>query len=128
MRVLLDTHLLLWTVGLSTRLSAAVRTLLDDPDNKIFFSSASLWEVAIKSGANRDDFQVDVRLLRRTLLNNGYAELPVTGEHAIAIAELPRIHKDPFDRILIAQAAVEGITLATTDAAIARYPGPIQQV
>ena len=89
-------------------------------------SVASLWEVAIKSGLGRTDFSVDPRLLRRGLLENGYVELDVTGAHATAVDLLPPIHNDPFDRILVAQAQIEGITLLTTDEIIASYPGPIQ--
>jgi len=92
------------------------------------FSSASLWEVAIKSGLGRRDFRIDARLLRRGLLDNGYDELPITGEHAVALDGLPPIHKDPFDRMLIAQSMVEGITLLTADPLIAQYPAPIRKV
>jgi PIN domain nuclease of toxin-antitoxin system len=84
--------------------------------------------VAIKRGLGRKDFTVDARLLRRGLLDNGYSELPIHSQHVIAIESLPPIHKDPFDRILVAQAVVEGITLLTTDSRMARYPGPIRTV
>jgi PIN domain nuclease of toxin-antitoxin system len=104
------------------------RALLDDPQNQPMFSSASLWEIAIKSGLGRDDFQVDARLLRRGLLDNGYGELPVTSEHAVAIDGLPPIHRDPFDRLLVAQSMVEGITLLTTDPLVAQYPAPVRKV
>jgi PIN domain nuclease of toxin-antitoxin system len=90
--------------------------------------SASLWEVVIKRGLGRDDFEADSRLLRRGLLDNGYGELPMGSEHVLAIENLPAIHKDPFDRILIAQAQVEGITLLTADPTVAQYPGPIRLV
>jgi PIN domain nuclease of toxin-antitoxin system len=109
-RLLLDTHLLLRAAGPLQRLSTEARGLIDDPDNELWFSAASLWEVAVKYGRGRDDFQVDPRLLRRGLLNNGYHELSVTGEHAVAVANLPPLHRDPFDRILVAQSIVEGIT------------------
>jgi PIN domain nuclease of toxin-antitoxin system len=92
------------------------------------FSAASLWEVAIKSGLGRDDFRVDARLLRRGLLDNGYDELAITGEHAVAVANLPPIHKDPFDRMLAAQSAVEGILLLTADPVVAQYPGPVRKI
>ena len=94
---------------------------------EVLFSAASLWEVAIKQG-RRADFAVNPRLLRRNLLSSGYDELPVTGEHAVAVADLPALHKDPFDRLLIAQCTVEGITLLTTDRIVGRYPVPIQRV
>ena len=102
--------------------------MLGDPDNELLFSAASLWEVTIKRGLGRDDFQVDPRVLRRGLLDNGYNELAVTSEHAVAIDLLPPIHNDPFDRMLIAQSTVEGITLLTGDAIVARYPGSARQV
>lgn len=128
MKLLLDTHLLLWTAGLSNQLPAAARVLLDDPGNELVFSAASLWEITIKRGLGRDDFQVDPRLLRRGLLDNGYSELAITSEHAIAVDLLPPIHKDPFDRILVAQSTIEGITLLTADPLVARYPGPVREV
>jgi PIN domain nuclease of toxin-antitoxin system len=109
-------------------LPPTVWTLLDEPLNQPLFSGASLWEIAIKNSLGREDFQVDARVLRRTLLDNGYRELPVTSEHAVAIEGLPPIHKDPFDRILVAQAIIEGITLVTTDPLVAKYPAPIQKV
>ena len=92
------------------------------------FSPASLWEVAFKSGLARKDFHVDARLLRRGLLDNGFVELSITSEHAVSIESLPPIHKDPFDRLLISQSMVEGITLLTADALMARYPAPVQCV
>ena len=128
MKLLLDTHVLLWAAGQPDRLPSKVRKLLDDPRNEPIFSSASLWEIAIKSGLGRDDFQVDARLLRRGLLDNGYVELPITSEHAVAIDCLPQIHKDPFDRLLVAQSMVEGIALLTADPLVARYPAPVQKV
>lgn len=128
MKLLLDSHLLLWAAGSPELLSKAARSLLDDPDNALVFSAASLWEIAIKRSLGRDDFQVDARVLRRGLLDNGYIELPITSEHAVAIDALPSIHRDPFDRILIAQAQVEGITLLTTDVTVTQYPGPIRKV
>lgn len=128
MRLLLDTHLLLWTAAGSERLSQNASRFIDDPDSELFFSAASLWEIAIKLRRGRDDFQVDPRLLRRLLIDFRYDELPVTAEHAVAVADLPPLHKDPFDRLLIAQSMVEGITLLTSDRIVARYPGPIQRV
>lgn len=128
MKLLLDTHLLLWAAGESNRLSAEARRLIDSPENELFFSVASLWEIAIKQGLGRDDFQVDARLLRRGLFDNGYSELLISSEHAVAINELPLIHKDPFDRMLVAQTMVEGIILLTSDAFVAQYPGSIRRV
>ncbi len=126
MNCLLDTQLLLWAAGDPGRLANEVRTLLQDPQTQPHFSAASIWEVAIKNGLGRPDFQADPRLLRRGLLENGYIELPVTGAHAADIDLLPPIHKDPFDRLLIAQSRIEGLNLLTTDRLMARYPGPIQ--
>lgn len=128
MTLLLDTQILLWAVNRPDRLPAVARTLLTNPDNDLFFSPASLWEIAIKNTLGRDDFRVEPRILRRGLLDNGYAELPITGEHAVNIDSLPRLHKDPFDRILLAQAITEGITLLTSDAQVARYGGPVRKV
>jgi PIN domain nuclease of toxin-antitoxin system len=128
MKFLLDTHLLLWAAGRPNRLSATARKLIDAPSNKLFFSAASIWEVAIKRGLGRSDFEADPRLLRRGLLDNGYGELPVLSDHVVALDSLPPIHKDPFDRMLVAQATVEGITLLTADSVVAEYPGPIREV
>ena len=128
MKLLLDTHLLLWVAGAPDRLSASARKLINDSNNELLFSPASLWEIVIKRSLERADFQVDARLVRRGLLDNGYEELVITSEHTVAMESLPTIHKDPFDRILIAQATVEGIILLTTDALVAKYPGPIRQV
>jgi PIN domain nuclease of toxin-antitoxin system len=134
MKVLLDTRLLLWAAGsiASTDpaggLSPEAAGLIDDPANELLFSPASIWEVAIKHGLGRADFQADPRLLRRGLLDNGYVETPVTSEHAVAVSGLPRIHKDPFDRLLVAQAMVEGVILLTSDEVVAAYGGPIRKV
>jgi PIN domain nuclease of toxin-antitoxin system len=118
----------LWAAGQPNRLSRKARTLIGNPENELLFSAASLWEVAIKRGLGRSDFQVDARLLRRGLLDNGYSELPIVSDHVVATESLPPIHKDPFDRVLVAQATVEGITLLTTDSLVAQYPGPIRTV
>ncbi len=128
MKLLLDTHLLLWAAGEPERLSKPARTLIDNADNQLLFSAASLWEVAIKRGLGRKDFKVDARLLRRGLLDNGYDELPIISDHVVATESLPPIHKDPFDRILVAQATVEGVTLLTIDPLVSQYPGPIRTV
>jgi PIN domain nuclease of toxin-antitoxin system len=125
-KLLLDTHLLIWAADSIERVPTIARTLMADLENELLFSVSSIWEVAIKRGLNRADFQVDARMLRRGLLDNGYNELPILSEHAVAIDTLPPIHKDPFDRLLIAQAMVEGITLLTDDVTVARYPGLIR--
>lgn len=128
MKLLLDTHVLIWAAGFPDRMSVEARDLIANVDNDLIFSAASLWEVAIKSALGREDFAVNARLLRRGLLDNGYSELPVASEHAVAIDGLPPIHKDPFDRLLIAQAMVEGITLLTADDLVGQYPGPIRRI
>lgn len=128
MNLLLDTHLLLWTAGDPDRLSKRTRDLIGDLDNALLFSAASMWEIAIKRGLGRDDFQVEPRVLRRGLIDNGYGELAITSLHALAIDALPDIHRDPFDRLLVAQATVEGVTLLTSDDRVAAYPGPIRRV
>ncbi|NLV32569.1 MAG: type II toxin-antitoxin system VapC family toxin [Acidobacteria bacterium] len=128
MKLLIDTPLLLWAAGAPDRLSAVARSLIEESENDLFFSAAGLWEIAIKRNLGRNDFHVDARVLRRSLLDNGYRELPITSEHAVAVDTLPPIHKDPFDRILVAQATVEGITLLTSDSVVAQYPGPVRLV
>lgn len=128
MKLLVDTHLLLWAASAPDKLPAAARDLIDDSENSLLFSVASIWEIAIKRGLGRDDFKVDPRLLRRGLLDNGYEELAITSEHAVSVDSLPPIHRDPFDRLLIAQATVEGIILLTADEHVGDYPGPIRKV
>lgn len=128
MKLLLDTHLLLWAAGQPEKLSAQARRLLEDPRSVLYFSAASIWEIAIKRSLGREDFRVEPRVLRRGLLDNGYEELVITSEHALATDGLPPLHKDPFDRILLAQALSEGITLLTADATVAAYPGPVRLV
>ena len=128
MKLLLDTHVLLWAAGAPERLSAASRNLMEDPHNELVFSAASIWEIAIKSGLGRSDFEADAHLLRRGLLDNGYLELPIASDHAVAVQDLPPIHKDPFDRMLVAQAVVEGFLLLTADERLLDYPGPVQRV
>ena len=128
MKLLLDTHLLLWAVGKPDRLPKEARRLTEDRENELLFSVASLWEFVVKHALGRHDFRVDGRLLRRSLVDHGYTELPIVSNHALALEGLPKIHKDPFDRILVAQAIAEGITLLTADALVAQYPGPIRKL
>lgn len=128
MTFLLDTQVLLWAAGEPARLSARARKLLSDPQHDLVFSVASLWEIAIKRSLGRSDFIVEPRVLRRSLLDNGYRELPITGEHALGVESLPPLHRDPFDRLLVAQATAEGITLLTHDAQLSGYPGPIRRI
>jgi len=128
LNLLLDSHLLLWAASEPQRLSAKARALLLDPSNQLLFSSASLWEITIKNGLERSDFNVDPRRLWRMLLVNGYRELAVTSEHTVAVNDLPPLHKDPFDRILVAQARVEGLTLLTADKMVTKYGEGVKRV
>ena len=128
MKVLLDTHLLLWAAGSPQRLPKAALSILRARSNTLLFSAASVWEVVIKIGLGRSDLQVDAQQLRQGLLLHGYEELPITGEHAIAVRALPSLHKDPFDRILLAQAQTEGLTLLTVDRELAAYGPPCKRV
>lgn len=128
MLLLLDTHVVLWAAYQPARLSAGGNELLSDPVNTLLFSAASIWEVAIKAGLGRPDFTVDANVLRRALVENGYRELPVTGAHAAAVTGLPAVHLDPFDRLLVAQARVEGVTLLTADRQVAMYGAPVRLV
>lgn len=128
MRFLLDTHLLLWVAADSPRLSAELRGWLEDPQHSFSFSAASLWEIVIKAGLGRRDFAVDPARLRRGLLTNDYSELAVSGEHALTVSSLPPLHRDPFDRILLAQARCEGLTLLTVDRQLAEYGSPARLI
>jgi PIN domain nuclease of toxin-antitoxin system len=127
-RLLLDTHIVLWLALSPDRLSKKAKSLLSDESNELVYSVASLWEIVIKSGLDRLDFRIDPRALRQGLLDNDYTELKVTGEHALATDALPLVHRDPFDRLLLAQAIVEGITLLTADALLSRYGGPVRKI
>lgn len=126
MKLLLDTQVLLWAASGSKRITPALRRLLMDARHELLFSAASMWEVAIKHSLGRDDFRAEPTVLRRGLLDNGYQELPITGQHAVAVAALPVIHRDPFDRLLVAQAMIEGITLVTADEMLGRYDAPVR--
>ena len=128
MKFLIDTQLAIWVLLADNRLKRSTRTILGDSENRILFSVSSIWEIAIKRALHRTDFLHDPRVVRRSLFDDGCEELPILSKHVVEVDSLPLIHKDPFDRILIAQAMVEGITLLTTDATIARYPGPIRKV
>lgn len=125
---LVDTHLLLWAALEPERLSAAASAVLEDRKSRLMFSAASIWEVAIKASKGRQDFRVDSRVLRRALLENGYSELPISAEHAVAVADLPGRHGDPFDRIQVAQARVEGLVFLTGDSLLTDYGSPVQLV
>jgi PIN domain nuclease of toxin-antitoxin system len=126
-RVLLDTHLLLWAVASSRRLPKEARSVILDAANEVFYSAASVWEVAIKSALRRRDFNANPAVLVRALAQSGFAELPVTAAHAARVGGLPALHRDPFDRMLVAQSLTEPMTLLTNDAVLAGY-GPLVQM
>ncbi|QJP11228.1 type II toxin-antitoxin system VapC family toxin [Pseudomonas multiresinivorans] len=128
MRLLLDTHILLWVLTDDPRLPAEIRSLILSETADLFFSAASIWEISIKSTLKRADFPYDPSIVRKALLDNGYAELPITGEHSIFVGSLPMLHADPFDRMLVAQANVEGMLLITHDSKLIAYPGPIRKI
>ena len=121
MQLLVDTHLLLWSVAASKKLPAKARELLTDPANEVLYSAASVWEIAIKSGLRRDDFRVDLPRLMRAFNTAGFTELPVTSAHAARVTSLPDLHKDPFDRLLVAQALTEPAILLTNDEQLGQY-------
>lgn len=128
MKLLLDTHILLWAAGQPERLSQIARELIENPDNELYFSAASIWEIAIKSGLGREDFKADSRLVRRGLIDNGYREICISSEHAVGVRALPLIHKDPFDRLLISQSISEAITLVTADPVLSAYSNMVRHV
>jgi PIN domain nuclease of toxin-antitoxin system len=128
MKLLLDTHVLLWVAGEPEKLSKTAQSLLEDSQNQLHFSAASLWEISIKNKLGRADFKVDLSVLRRNLLDYGFEEIAINSAHTLAIDALPDIHKDPFDRMLIAQANVEGVTLMTADSVVAEYPVAVVRV
>ena len=123
MKLLLDTHILLWAAADSLPPAAAKYVL--DESNELFFSPASIWEIVIKHGLNRADFSADPNLLNNALLENGYKQIPITAEHTLITGTLPQHHKDPFDRILLAQSISEGISLLTADEVLVKYPAPV---
>ncbi len=121
MRILLDTHVLLRAVAQSGHLSPEARVLLEDADNLLYCSTASLWEIAIKTALRRPDFEVDLPDLRRALGEMDIEELPVSGAHIEQLLKLPPIHKDPFDRMLVAQSMAEPLVLLSNDSVLAEY-------
>lgn len=126
--LLLDTHLVLWSALAPERLPGAARRLIESRQQVVAFSDATLWEVAIKSSLGRPGFSVDAAALRKGLLSAGFDELPIRAEHVLAVAGLPWLHRDPFDRLLVAQAAVEGLTLLSADAQLKRYGRHVRKV
>ncbi len=123
MKLLLDTHMLLWAAA--GTLPRGAEALVADKDNTLYFSPASIWEIGLKKSLGRSDFKVEPEVLWRGLVDSYYLELPITSLHTLAVNGLPAVHKDPFDRILLAQAKSEGISFLTSDSALREYPGPI---
>jgi PIN domain nuclease of toxin-antitoxin system len=117
----MDTHLVLWAALAPERLSAAGRRLIESRQEPLTYSIVSLWEVAIKSSLDKPGFSVDAAALRKGLLAAGFDELVIRAEHVLGVASLPWLHRDPFDRLLIAQAVAEGGTLLTSDVMLKRY-------
>jgi PIN domain nuclease of toxin-antitoxin system len=127
-RLLLDTHLLLWAAAKSAKLPPDVRELVEDPANDAYFSAASVWEIAIKRALRRADFTVDPAEFLKALPSMGFIELPVSAAHAARVAKLPNLHRDPFDRLLVAQSLTEPLTLVSNDAVLAAYSKDIRIV
>ena len=121
MKLLLDTQMLIWLLFWPEILPQKAREIIGEEKNELCFSPVSLWEVSIKRSQNKPDFQVDARVMQENLLDKGCLEVPITSSHAIAAGELPMFHKDPFDRLLIAQAMVENLFLLTSDKKITEY-------
>ena len=119
MKLLIDTHFLLWAAA--DRLPKKAIPYFSDKENILLFSSASIWEIIIKKGLNRSDFLVDPAALYWGLLENGYIETVITSRHVLLVADLPPLHKDPFDRILIAQARAEDAMLLSSDKVLSQY-------
>jgi PIN domain nuclease of toxin-antitoxin system len=127
-RLLLDTHLLIWLASEPEKLSRAARAIIADGDNALSFSAISMWEIAIKQALGRADFSTDPKPLRAGLIARGYSELAMTSEHGLAAGALPPHHRDPFDRAMIGQAMVEGFVFLTADAGLAGYGDMVRVV
>ena len=125
MKLLLDTQMLIWLLLWPENLPQNAREVIADEENDLCFSPANLWGVSIKRSQNKPDFQLNARAMRENLLEKGCFEVPITSLHAIVAGELPIFHKDPFDRLLVAQAIVENFFLLTSDKKIAEYPAPV---
>ena len=128
MRVLLDTHVLLWALAEPRRLDAETRGTIESSDTEVLFSVASIWEIAIKSSLGRAGFAFDPAEIARAALDTGFAELPVRANAAAFVVRLPRLHRDPFDRVLVAQAIVEPATLYPADAQLVPYSDLVRRV
>ena len=125
MNLLLDTHIALWAITDDPKLSQLARGLIASPDNFVWVSSASIWEIAIKRALGRGDMPVSSQQALEFFNQSGYRNLPIDAAHATAVESLPAHHQDPFDRILVAQALIEPMRLITHDAVVARYSDTI---
>jgi PIN domain nuclease of toxin-antitoxin system len=121
MRLLLDTHILLWALDQPARLNSGTRALLEDPTNEVLFSAASIWEIAIKVRLGRADFPVRPDAIAQAARDTGFTELPVRADAAARVADMPLHHRDPFDRLLVAQAMAEPMRLYTADPLLLPY-------
>lgn len=128
MSLLLDTHILLWVGESPERLPSDIADLIENGEEDVAFSAVNIWEIAIKYALGRPDFRTDPALVMRRFREAGFRELAVTSEHAMRVGTLPRLHNDPFDRLLVAQSIVEGMTLLTADATLAAYPAMIRVI
>ena len=128
MHLLLDTHIALWALADDARLPARGRLLIADPNNRVSVSAASVWEISIKHSLARGDMPVSGAQALQWFRQAGFALLPITAEHAAAVEQLPRLHADPFDRLLVAQALTEPLHLLTHDANVARYSDSIELI
>jgi len=121
MRLLLDTHILLWALITPKRLAKGAQTAIENANNEVMFSAASIWEIAIKSTLNKVDFGVSPDEIVAAAIASGFTELPVGSAAAAHVSKLPPHHRDPFDRILVAQAITEPATLYTADSKLKIY-------
>ena len=121
MKFLLDTHILIWAAIAPHKISSELSSLLSDPSNYLYFSSASIWEISIKESMGKKDFKVSTKKLHEGLVENGYKEIKVSDLHAMEVIKLPFIHRDPFDRILVATAIWENMPLLTNDSTLSPY-------
>jgi len=128
MRLLVDTHVMLWALAEPARLGPEARALLEDPANEVLFSAASIWEIAIKASLGRADFPFQPTRIAQEALALGFIELPVAWAAAARVAELPFHHRDPFDRILVAQALTEPVVLLTVDRKLLGYSDLVRLV
>lgn len=125
MKFLLDTHILFWAAGSPQKIPPKMRAIIEDENHDLYFSVASIWEISIKNKLGRSDFSVDPRTFRIALMENGYLEMPIKGDHALFVYDLPDLHKDPFDRILIAQSSLENMPILTVDQKVIDYGGTV---